>query len=61
MTGAGAVVDLRGAAPGRHLLRLTAEGTRSRYPLSWTEDAQPLTVLEPAFAEVPLEITGTQP
>jgi hypothetical protein len=56
VTGQRTTVDLSGVAPGRHWLRLTAEGTLSHYRASWTEDAQPLTVLEPAYAEVPITV-----
>ena len=56
VTGERTTVDLTGVRPGRHMLRLTAEGTASRYRASWREDSQPLTVLEPAYAEVPITI-----
>jgi hypothetical protein len=54
--GDGATVDLSGIRPGRHMLRLTGEGTVARYRLSWTEDSLPLTEPEPAFAEAPITI-----
>jgi len=59
VTGEGTTVDLGGAGPGRHWLRLTAERTTSRYRPSWTEDSPPLTVPEPAYAEAPITVGGT--
>ncbi|PIU93134.1 MAG: hypothetical protein COS65_14365 [Armatimonadetes bacterium CG06_land_8_20_14_3_00_66_21] len=56
VTGEGTTVDLKGVGAGRYLLRLTAEGTKARYRLSWTEDSLPLATLAPAFAEVPITI-----
>jgi hypothetical protein len=34
-------------------LRLVAEGTRTRYRLSWTEDSLPLERSEPVAVDVP--------
>jgi len=51
-------VDLSGVRAGRHMLRLTAEGTVSRYRLSWTEDSLPLTTPEPAYAEAPITVVS---
>ena len=54
--GDGTTVDLSGVGPGRHWLRLTAEGTASRYRPSWNEDSLPLAKLETAYAEAPIMV-----
>jgi hypothetical protein len=50
LTGTQATLDLSHLRQGRHLLTLTAEGTRSRYILSYTEDSLPLEQPVPASA-----------
>ena len=59
VTGDSVTVDLRGCDDGRHMLRLTAEGSAARYRLSWTEDSLPLAAPEPAYAEAPIRINRT--
>ena len=56
--GDGTTVDLKAFAVGRHMMRLTAEGTMARYRLAWAEDSLPLATPEPAYAEVPITIEG---
>jgi hypothetical protein len=56
--GDGTTVDLKAFAAGRHMMRLTAEGTMARYRLAWAEDSLPLATPEPAYAEVPITIEG---
>lgn len=52
LQGTAAAIDVRRLPDGPVHLRLTAEGTRSRYALSDTEDALPDERLPPARAEV---------
>lgn len=54
--GASRELDLRGFADGPLTIRVTAEGTQSRYLLSHTEDALPLDDPVAAFAEVELTL-----
>jgi len=46
------VVDLHGQANGPIVLRLTAEGAKARYDLSYTSDSLPKENMEPAYVEV---------
>ncbi len=47
-----ASVDLSGIKDGPVRLRLTAEGTKARYLISYTEDSLPQKDMKPAFAKV---------
>ncbi|HOX40142.1 MAG TPA: hypothetical protein PL033_19330 [Candidatus Brocadiia bacterium] len=53
-----ATVSLSGVSNGRHVLRLTARGTKSRYRLSYTEDSLPLEKMEEAWVEVGFVVEG---
>lgn len=52
LQGRQAVVNVRDVPDGPVTLRLTAEGTKARYLLSYTEDSLPQKRLEPAYAEI---------
>jgi len=52
LQGTSAVIDLSTQAEGPQTLRLTAEGTKSRYLLLHTEDSLPIERPVPAFVEV---------
>ncbi|MFH1737966.1 MAG: hypothetical protein ABIH23_03075, partial [bacterium] len=52
LKGTSAALDLSKLKDGPMRLVLTAEGTQSRYPLSYTEDSLPLEEMVPAFVEV---------
>ncbi|MBI2299926.1 MAG: hypothetical protein HYU66_13460 [Armatimonadetes bacterium] len=58
-TGDHAEVDLARVPDGPAVLRLVAEGTRTRYRMSWTEDSLPLAKPEPAAVEVPFTVRRT--
>lgn len=51
-----AELDLATVPDGAVTLRLTAEGTRTRYRLSWTEDSLPLARPEPVTLETPFTL-----
>jgi len=51
-----AELDLAAVPDGAVTLRLVAEGTRTRYRLSWTEDSLPLARPEPVALEVPFTL-----
>ncbi|MCC6730743.1 MAG: hypothetical protein IT208_15525 [Chthonomonadales bacterium] len=54
--GTRARVSLAGLRPGRHALRVTAEGTKARYLLSYTQDSLPEPRPAPAWAEVAFDL-----
>jgi hypothetical protein len=54
--GNGVSVDIRGLAPGRHWLRVTARGAVQRYRLLYDEDSLPLATPEPAWTEIPITV-----
>jgi hypothetical protein len=55
-TGDRAELDLAPVPDGAVMLRLVAEGTRTRYRLSWTEDSLPLARSEPVSLDVPFTL-----
>jgi hypothetical protein len=63
LQGNSATVDLSGIKNGPKTLRLTAQGTKSRYLLSYKEDSQPLAQLVPAYVDInfTLNIPGGTP
>jgi hypothetical protein len=52
LSGAEATIDLGPLKDGPVVLRLTAEGTEARYPMSFTDESLPQAAMAPAFAEV---------
>ena len=52
LNGTETTVDLSSLKDGPVVLRLTAEGTQARYPLSYAQEALPQAPLAPAFTEV---------
>ncbi|MGA2618643.1 MAG: hypothetical protein ABSF26_13600 [Thermoguttaceae bacterium] len=52
LQGTEAVLDLRGQRDGPIVLRLTAEGAKARYDLSYTGDSLPKQEMEPSGVEV---------
>ncbi len=52
LRGTEAVIDLTTLKDGPALLRLTADGTQDRYPLSFTQDSLPQSPMLPASMEV---------
>ena len=63
LQGSSATIDLSGIKNGPKTLRLTAQGTKSRYLLSYKEDSQPLAQLLPAYVDInfTLNIPGNTP
>jgi hypothetical protein len=52
LQGTETMLDLRGRQDGAVVLRLTAEGTKARYELSYAQDSLPTDSMKPASVEV---------
>jgi hypothetical protein len=61
LQGTETILDLRGQQDGAVVLRLTAEGTKARYELSYARDSLPADNMKPASVEVEFSLRRNRP